>query len=86
MDIYEMMPFGLTNAPAAFMYLMNPVFRPYLDKCVVVFIDGILVYSKIKKNILRTYKQYYKPCRNINCMLNLKNVIFGWRKSCFSGM
>ena len=28
-----------------FMDLMNRVFRPYLDKCVGVFIDNILVYS-----------------------------------------
>ena len=40
------MSFGLTNTPAYFMSMMNKVFREYLDKFVVVFIDDIMVYSK----------------------------------------
>ncbi|XP_019246646.1 PREDICTED: uncharacterized protein LOC109226315, partial [Nicotiana attenuata] len=43
---FLVMSFGLTNAPAAFMELMNRVFRPYLDMFVIVFIDDILVYSR----------------------------------------
>ena len=44
------MLFGLKNAPVAFMDLMNRVFRPYMDRFVVVFIDDILVYSKDWEN------------------------------------
>ncbi|GKD62229.1 putative reverse transcriptase domain-containing protein [Tanacetum coccineum] len=46
---FQVMPFGLTNTPAVFMDLMNRVWKPYLDKFVIVFIDNILVYSKDKK-------------------------------------
>jgi len=46
---YLVMSFGLTNAPAHFMYLMNSVFMPELDKFVVVFIDDNLVYSRNKE-------------------------------------
>ena len=43
---YLVMSFGLTNVPAYFMYLMNSVFMPELDKFIVVFIDDIFIYSK----------------------------------------
>ena len=40
------MSFGLTNVPTYFMYLMNSVFMPKLNKFVVMFIDDILIYSE----------------------------------------
>jgi hypothetical protein len=43
------MSFGLTNVLAHFMYLMNSIFMPELDKFVMVFINDILVYSRRKE-------------------------------------
>ena len=48
------MPFRLTNALAAFMNLINRVFKEYMDKFVIVFIDNILIYSRIEKNMKNT--------------------------------
>src|SRR5436190_19900390 len=64
------MPFGLTNASAVFMDMMSGIFRPYLNKFVVVFVDDILIYSTTKEEhaehlrialqVLREHQLYAK--------------------------
>ena len=53
---FLVLPFGLTTAPAYFMGLMNRIFHPYLDKFVVVFIDDILVCSRLRRSMLNIFE------------------------------
>ncbi|GBG89711.1 hypothetical protein CBR_g49564 [Chara braunii] len=43
---FLVMPFGLCNAPGNFQTEVHHIFRPYLDKFMVVYLDDILVFSK----------------------------------------
>ncbi|KAL8108572.1 hypothetical protein AgCh_024881 [Apium graveolens] len=80
---FLVMSFGLTNAPAAFMDLMNRIFKEYLDKFVIVFIYDILIYSKTEEDhaeylrtaleILRKKKLYAKF---LKCEFWLQEVQF----------
>jgi len=78
-----MMPFSLTNASAAFMDLMNRVFKPYLGKFMMVFIDDILIYSKDRDEntthlrvVLQTLREHqlYRKLKKYDFWL--KEVIF----------
>jgi hypothetical protein len=80
---YLVMSFGLTNAPAHFMYLMNSVFMPELDKFVVVFIYDILVYSKSEEEhaehlriVLTRLRDHQLYAKFSKCEFWLKEVQF----------
>ena len=80
---FLVMPFGLTNAPAAFMDLMNRVFKAYLDKFVIVFIDDILIYSRSReehaihlRTVLNTLSEHKLYAKFSKCEFWLDHVQF----------
>jgi hypothetical protein len=80
---YLVMSFGLTNVPTYFMYLMNSVFMPELDKFVVVFIDDILVYSKNEAEdgkhlhtVLQRLREHCLYAKLAKCDFWLKEIKF----------
>ncbi|KAH6581339.1 hypothetical protein BASA61_009118 [Batrachochytrium salamandrivorans] len=68
---FRVMPYGLSNAPPQFQAFMNDLFRSKGGKCVLVYLDDIVVYgnelAQHKKDvnfvlqILRNNKLYCKP-------------------------
>jgi len=91
---FLVLPFGLTNGPSLFMDLMNRVFQPYLDKFVLVFIDGILVYSNSfeehrehLRQTLQTLRDHQLYAKLSKCEFWLKRDVsgtrhFNWRCFC----
>ena len=80
---FLIMSFGLTNAPVAFMDLMNHVFRLFLDRFFMVFIENILVYSKDQEDhdthlrvVLETLRKEQLYAKLSKCEFWLREVPF----------
>ncbi|XP_020102373.1 uncharacterized protein LOC109719935 [Ananas comosus] len=82
---FTVMPFGLTNAPAAFMDLMNMIFKLLLDQCVVVFIDDILIFSQSNEEYEEHLRMVMQILREKQLYAKLKKCDFWLREVAFLG-
>ncbi|CAI7807806.1 unnamed protein product [Closterium sp. NIES-54] len=82
---YLVMPFGLTNAPATFQAEMNHILRPLLDKCVVVYLDDILIYSRDMKQHIKHLRRVFEILRQEKFYVKLSKSEFALKKVQFLG-
>jgi hypothetical protein len=73
---FVVVPFRLTNAPIVFMCLMNGIFRNYLDKFVIVFLDDILIYSKYEEDHENQLRMVLKVLREHQLYAKLSKCSF----------
>jgi hypothetical protein len=77
---YLVMSFKLMNALAHFMYLMNSIFMPELNKFVVVFIYAVLIYSRSMEEYENASELYFNNYESTSCMPSSTSVSFGSKK------
>ncbi|CAI5479781.1 unnamed protein product [Closterium sp. Yama58-4] len=82
---YLVMPFGLCNASTTFQAEMNHILRPVLDKCVVVYLDDILIYSKTMKEHMEHLRKVFEILRENKFYVKLSNSDFALEKVQFFG-
>ena len=82
---YLVMPFGLKNAPATFQSFINSILRPYLEKCVILYLDDILIYSKDLEEHHNQVRNVLQTLINNNLYAKLEKCEFDQNKVEFLG-
>ncbi|KAI2649350.1 Transposon Tf2-6 polyprotein [Labeo rohita] len=80
---YLVMPYGLVNAPSIFQDCMHEIFREYLDKFVLIYIDDILIFSSTLqehhqhvKHVLTKLREHQLYLKADKCSFHQKSTQF----------
>ena len=68
MGVYEFlwMMFGLCNAPSTFQRLMQECLGELNLTYVLIYLDDVIVFSQMPRNISSDYEQYWKDSSNMD--------------------
>jgi AcrR family transcriptional regulator len=73
---WRVLPFGLTNAPAVFQHAMNRIFGSHLNKCVCVYLDDILIFSRSEEEHFLHLEMVLHLLRQHNLFAKMKKCEF----------
>ena len=73
---WKVMCFGLKNAPAEFARFMSDNLREYLNECVVIYFDDIVIFSNDLETHWKNVREVLKRLRERGVNLKLKKCEF----------
>ena len=74
---YKVMPFGLKNAGSTYQQMMTKMFEPQLGRSIEVYIDDMVVKSKVVSKHVGDLTNIFEIMRKHNLRLNASKCSFG---------
>ena len=75
---YKVMPFGLKNAGSTYQRMMTKMFEPQLGKNIEVYIDDVVVKSKVVFEHVGDLQSIFEILREHKLRLNASKCSFVW--------
>ena len=82
---YKVMPFGLKNAGSTYQMMMTRMFKPQLGKSIKIYVDDLVVKSKVVSEHLRDLSSTFNDLRKHKLRLNASKCSFGVGSGKFLG-
>ncbi|GJW46500.1 reverse transcriptase domain-containing protein [Tanacetum coccineum] len=82
---YSKMPFSLRNAGVTYQHLVDKAFHKKIGRNLKVYVDDLIVKSRMEDEIIRDIEETFKTLREINMKLNPKKCTFGVEEGMFLG-
>ena len=82
---YKVMPFGLKNVGSTYQRMMTRMFEPQLGKSIEVYIDNMVVKSKVVSEQVGDLRNIFEILRKHKLCLNASKCSFGVGSSKFLG-
>ena len=74
---YKVMPFGLKNIGATYQRMMTRMFEPQLGKNIEIYIDDMVVKSKVESDHVNDLENIFDILRRYKLRLNASKCSFG---------
>ena len=72
---WNVMPFVLKNTPSEFQRIMNDIFNPYFEFC-IVYIDDVLIFSNSIEQHFKHLKTFLYVVKASGLVVSEKNISF----------